>query len=472
MSTPARSSSYHPLGPEQTEIILDSLAAGILTVDLEGRITSFNKAAEEMTGVPREEALGRDCSEVLRSSLCGDDCPIRQARSTGVSVVNKLAYIVDVHGTRMPVSLTAADLLEGGRLVGGVESFRDLRLVEELRKKVEQSYSFEDILSRNHRMREIFELVPTIAESDSTVLIEGETGTGKELVARAIHNLSDRGSRPFVAVNCGALQDTLLESELFGYEAGAFTDAKRRKIGRFARAEGGTLFLDEIGDVSAALQVRLLRVLQEREYEPLGAVKTEKTDVRILTATNKKLEALVKGGTFRDDLYYRIDVVRLSLPPLRERKEDIPLLVDHFMGRFNRVQNKSISGVSDEVMHLLMDYDYPGNVRELENVIEHAFVLCRDGIIEAKVLPRSVNAGVTSGDEMPSRGRSLAEMEEFTIVDALHRNDWNRIAAARELGIHKSTLFRKIKDYDISLPEKDGRSPRKDPKQSRVADPD
>jgi PAS domain S-box-containing protein len=457
MSEDQSTRAFHPLGPEQTEIILDSVAAGILTVDLEGRITSFNRAAVEMTGVPRSDAMGKPCSDVLRSTLCGEDCPIRQARSTGVSVVNKPAHIVDVHGTRVPVSLTAADLVEGDRVVGGVETFRDLRLVEELRKQVERTYTFEDILSRNHRMQEIFELMPPIAESGSTVLIEGESGTGKELVARAIHNLSSRGTRPFVAVNCGALQDTLLESELFGHEAGAFTDAKQRKLGRFARAEGGTLFLDEIGDVSPALQVRLLRVLQEREYEPLGAVKTVKADVRIVTATNKKLEVLVKEGRFRDDLYYRIDVVRLSLPPLRERKEDIPLLVDHFVARFNRAQNKEVSGVSDEVMHLLMDYEYPGNVRELENIIEHAFVLCRGGVIREKCLPRSVYKEPRAGGAT-AVGRSLAEMERLAIVEALHRNGGNRTAAAHELGIHKSTLFRKIKAYDIALPEKDGRS--------------
>ena len=452
----------HPLGPEQMSVVLDSVAAGIFTVDMDWRITSFNRAAEEITGVSRAKALGQRCWEVLKANLCENDCPIRQALETDMPVVNRSAYIVDVEGGRVPISLTAAPLKEGGQVIGGVETFRDLRLVEELRKRIERSYSCEDILSRNHRMGQMFELLPIIAASDSTVLIEGESGTGKELVARAIHTLGQRRKKPFVAVNCGALPDTLLESELFGYKAGAFTDAKRDKPGRFALAEGGTLLLDEIGDISPALQVRLLRVVQERVYEPLGATASVKTNVRIVAATNKNLEELVGLGSFRQDLYYRINVVRLVLPPLRERKEDIPLLVDHFVGRFNRLQGKDVVGISERVLELLMAYDFTGNVRELENIIEHAFVLCRGGLIEPVHLPESVYSASDLSYSGAGHAISLKEMEKIMILDALRRNDWNRSVAAQELCIHKSTLFRKIKEHNIDLPHRDGRSSSQD----------
>jgi len=294
-------------------------------------------------------------------------------------------------------------------------------------------------------MRQLFDLLPPVAESDSTVLVEGPSGTGKELFARAIHQLSRRHAKKFIALNCGALPDTLLESELFGYKAGAFTDARKDKPGRFALAEGGTIFLDEIGDISPAMQTRLLRVLQERVYEPLGGVETLRCDVRVIAASNKPLRELVKQGKFREDLFYRVHVVHLELPPLRERREDIPLLVDHFVARFNRMKGRDIAGVSDATLARLMEHDFPGNIRELENIIEHAFVLCRGGLIELSHLPphlRGTEGEVRSG--LPS-GLTLAAMEKLLIRDALRRNKSNRAAAARELGIDTSTLFRKIK---------------------------
>ena len=238
------------------------------------------------------------------------------------------------------------------------------------------------MLSRNKIMQDLFEILPTIAESGSPVLIEGESGTGKELVAKALHNLSPRKDGPFIGLNCGALPDNLLESELYGYVAGAFTDAKKDKKGRFALAENGTLFLDEIGNISPAMQVRLLRVLQEKEFEPLGGTRSIKTNARIIAASNSSLDQLVTRGTFRTDLFYRINVVKISLPSLRERREDIPLLIDHFVEQFNRLRNRDIPGISPPVLEILMNYDYPGNIRELENIIEHAFVLCTKGIIK------------------------------------------------------------------------------------------
>ncbi len=434
----------------ERDVILDSITEGVFTIDLDWRITSFNRAAEDITGIPRKKALGLRCSDVLRADVCETDCALRETMTSGKPVINKAVHIVDAKGERHALAISTALLKdERGKVIGGVETFRDMSLVEELRKEIEGRYCCEDIISRNHRMQELFSTLPPISESDCTVLIEGESGTGKELLARAIHNLSFRGDRPFVAVSCGALPETLLESELFGYKAGAFTDARKDKLGRFAIAEGGTLFLDEIGEISAAVQVRLLRVLQERTYEPLGAVSSVKADVRIITATNKKLGELVKEGAFRDDLYYRINVMRLELPPLRERKEDIPLLIEHFINRFKRLRNKNISCVTDDVLATLLTYDYPGNVRELENIIEHCFVLCQGEVIETKHLPASVCPGARMDGGTATGVKTIKQMEIFLIIEALRRSKGNKEAAARSLGINKSTLFRKLKSYDI-----------------------
>ena len=446
----------NPSENRATDTILASIADGVFTVDLEWSITSFNRAAEEITGVPRAEAIGRRCCDVFRASICENDCALKETLRTGRPIVNKAIYILDVDGQRIPISISAAALKDAdGNTIGGVETFRDLSLVEELRKELEEKYTFADIVGRSLAMQKVFELLPQIADSNSTVLIEGASGTGKELVARALHSLSPRGEKRFVAINCGALPDTLLESELFGYKAGAFTDARHDKPGRLAIADGGTILLDEIGDISPAMQSRLLRVLQEKTFEPLGSVEPVKVDVRLVAATNKDLNRLVKKGVFRQDLFYRINVVRLRLPALRDRREDIPLLVERFINKFNRLQNKDVAGVSDETMAILMEHDYPGNVRELENVIEHAFVLCRGGLIEPHHLPTSLR-GDTGIRPLGAKGAlTLKALEATHIADAVHRHGGNRTAAARELGIDPSTLFRKIKSLGIELPSPD-----------------
>ena len=433
---------------ESNEIILDSIADGVFTVDRDWKITSFNRAAEEITGISREEAIGQRCCDVFHASICESSCALKESFATGRPQMNRAVYIIDADGNRVPISISAAVLKDRqGEIIGGVETFRDLSALEELRRELEKKYSFQDIISKNSEMLKIFDILPGIAESDSTVLIEGESGTGKELIARAIHNLSARKEKPMVAVNCGAIPDTLLESELFGYKAGAFTDARSDKPGRFALAEGGTVFLDEIGDISPALQVKMLRVIQERIYEPLGGTESVKADIRIITATNQKLEALVKAGKFREDLFYRVNVIRIKLPPLRERKEDIPLLVEHFIRRFNTLKKKLIAEIAPDALAVLMSYNYPGNIRELENVIEHAFVLCHSSTIHISDLPENIRpqkqpAAVSTG--------SLDDLETAFIIETLKKNNWHRNKTARELGMHKTTLWRKMKRHGIS----------------------
>ena len=441
--------------------ILDSINEGVFTVDRDWRITAFNLAAERITGVSREQAIGSPCCDVFRANICEKNCALRRTMETGQPIVNATAHIVNENGRRVPIRIATALLKgKGGQIVGGVETFQDLTQVEQLQKELQARYSFEDIVGRSPAMIRLFEILPQIAASSSTVLIEGPSGTGKELFARAIHNLSPRKKKAFVAVNCAALPDTLLESELFGHMAGAFTDAKRDKLGRFQLAEGGTIFLDEIGDISPAMQVRLLRVLQERVVEPLGGVKPVPVDVRVIAATNKNLTKLARTGAFREDLYYRIRVVHLTLPGLDKRREDIPLLIDHLIAKFNRLQGKQIAGVSDEVLARLMEHDYPGNVRELENIIEQAFVLCRGGMIELSHLPPELRP--TSG-RRGSEGQpmSLEAIEKLFITETLQRRNGNRKLAADDLGISVSTLYRKVNAYGIDTPEADGRGRRR-----------
>ena len=441
--------------------ILDSINEGVFTVDRDWRITAFNQAAERITGVARQQAIGSACCDVFRANICEKNCALRRTMETGQPIVNATAHIVNENGRRVPIRIATA-LLKGkrGEIVGGVETFQDLTQVEQLQKELQARYSFEDIVGRSPAMIRLFEILPQIAASSSTVLIEGASGTGKELFARAIHNLSPRKKKPFVAVNCAALPDTLLESELFGHMAGAFTDAKRDKPGRFQLAEGGTIFLDEIGDISPAMQVKLLRVLQERVVEPLGGVKPMAVDVRVIAATNKNLTKLARTGDFREDLYYRIRVVHLTLPGLDKRREDIPLLIDHLIAKFNRLQGKQIAGVSDKVLARLMEHDYPGNVRELENIIEQAFVLCRGGTIELNHLPPELRpaAGRVAPNGQPM---SLEALEKLLIIETLQRRKGSRKLAAEELGINVSTLYRKIRTLGIDAPDTDGRALRR-----------
>ncbi len=437
--------------PDFFRIILHSIADGVFTVDKNRRITAFNRAAQRITGFSREEAIGRPCYEVFHASICQNACALEEAMKAGSEVIGRPLNIINKGGKTVPISVSASALTDkNGKVIGGVETFRDLSAIEALKKEIQKSYTFEDIVSKNREIQKIFNILPDVAESDSTVLIEGPSGSGKELFARAIHNLSARKDKPYVVVNCGALPDHLLESELFGYVKGAFTDAYRDKQGRFALAEGGTIFLDEIGDISPMFQVKLLRVLQEREYEPLGSTGTLKADLRILAATNRNLAGQVRSGNFRQDLYYRLNVVRLELPPLGRRREDIPLLTEHFINAFNLKRNKKITGVSDDVLDFLMRYPFPGNVRELENIIEHAFVLCHENVIGMKHLPREVADASLAVKSLPAEDVSpLDAAEKTAIEDAIRKHSGRRAATARDLGISTVTLWRKMKKLGI-----------------------
>jgi PAS domain S-box-containing protein len=434
-----------------TDIILDSINEGVFTVDENMVITYFNKAAEKITGLPREQAIGQYCFEVLRSNICEKSCALKCSLETGKDVVDKRVNILREDGKEFFVSISTSPLKdENGEFIGGVESFRDLTPIEELKKEISKSYTFEDIVSKNHLVIQIFDTLPIISQSDSTVLIQGPSGSGKELFARAIHSLSNRNNKPFVAVNCGALPDTLLESELFGYVKGAFTDAKKDKPGRFALAKGGSIFLDEVESLPLSTQVKLLRVLQEKEFEPLGATAPVKADVRVIAATKEDLAGLIKRDKFRDDLYYRLNVVKIELPPLIKRRDDIPILINHFIDKFNKKMGKTIEDVSRDVMNILMEYDYPGNVRELENIIEHACVMCQGNRIRSIHLPPELHPRTEKVIMEEKVGaRSLETFEKQLIKNTLEKHKGNKVLTARELGLHRSTLWRKMKKYNL-----------------------
>ncbi len=424
-------------------LIFDSLNEGVFTVDEDFRITSFNEAAERITGVSREEAVGRQCHEIFKANICQVGCALRETLETGEPRRDVRVEVLNSKMEPVPLRVSTAVLRdEDGKLIGGVEIFRDVSDLEALRTELAGRRRFGDIIGRSPAMREIFSIIPQVAGSDAPVLVLGPSGTGKELVAHAIHELSPRSEKAFIRVNCGALPDTLLESELFGYEKGAFTGAVTNKPGRFTQADGGTLFLDEIGDVSPAFQVKLLRAIEEGEITPLGSTRTRNVDVRLITATNRNLGEMVRDGHFREDLYYRIRVVPIELPSLRERREDIPLLVSHFIDVLSARAGRLAPRPSGETMRLLYDYDYPGNVRELRNILERAIVLCATDTIETRCLPPEV-----VGSHRSSR-RDTEEVRE--LKEILTEHGWNRTETARALGIGRTTLWRRMKELGLA----------------------
>ena len=455
------------LAPNFAQLLLESMADGVFTLNEKGEITSWNPSMERITGYTAAEAVGRSCM-FLNFSLCfSKTCPtgISECGIFDQSAVDaKECFLRHKDGHDVPVVKSARTVREEGYIKGVVETVTDLTELQKARRRAEEAslrlgerHRFENIIGKSHPMQDVFAALKAVAASEATVLIEGESGTGKELVAGAVHYNSERRNSPFVGVNCSALTESLLESELFGHVKGAFTGAVRSRSGRFEDADGGTLFLDEIGDITPFIQVKLLRVLQEREIERVGESRKRKVDIRVIAATNKDLYALVKNGAFREDLYYRLKVFPIYLPALRKRKEDIPLLISHFIHSHNKKTGKQIAGLSQSAMRILMDYTWPGNVRELENAIEHAFVLCEGGYMDIFDLPVEIrqfeyqpfsSKPATVGHHKVAAGKTLTrEM----LLEILEKSDWNKAEAARRVGVSRTAIWKYMKKWDIPL---------------------
>jgi PAS domain S-box-containing protein len=428
------------------ELIFQSISDGVFTVNHNWIITAFNRAAEDITGFSAEEAVGKHCFDIFRTEFCHSRCPLKDTLQHQDMVENARVSILTKEGCELPISVSTEVLRnEEGRAIGAVEFFRDLSHIEDLHRRLEEKKALEDIVSVDRQMQDLVQLLPDVAKSECNVLIQGPSGSGKELVAQVIHNLSPRKYGPYIKINCAALPATLLESELFGYEKGAFTDAKRDKPGLFCLANSGTLLLDEVGEMDPALQVKLLRVLNNGEYQPLGSTKSMQTDARILAATNADLQRSIAAGSFREDLYFRINVVTLQIPPLKDRPADLPLLVDHFLKKFRRKTRKRIKRVAPEALAALRKYSFPGNVRELENAIEHAFVMCHDEVVQTQHLPAVITREGSAVNGVTHEKKSEREV----ILETLRRHEGNRTRAAEELGIHRTTLWRKAKAYEL-----------------------
>ena len=439
--------------------ILENMVDGLFTVDADRIITFWNKAAEEILGFKKEEVIGRHC-DVLESPTC---MGIQAQQNKGVCplfttgrVVRKRCIVTAKDGSKKYL-LKNARLLrdEQDMVIGGVENIVDIshqvaqeEEIQRLKQEMKGRTCFLKIIGTHYKMQNIYDLLDLARDSHSSVLIYGESGTGKELIAHALHYSSQRAKKPFIKVNCAALAETLLESELFGHVKGAFTDAFRDRRGRFEEAHGGSIFLDEIGDLPFTVQTKLLRVIQDRVIEKVGDNRPVKTDVRIIAATNKDLQELMREGKFREDLFYRINVVPIRVPPLRERKTDIPLLVEHFMDKFSRLTGKCVARCHQDALAVFMKYDWPGNVRELENTIEYAFVTCRSDTLKLHNLPEGIIIRSPSPQQHATRGGDSMD-EKARIVRALEMTRGNRTKAAVSLGLSRVSLWKKIKKYNI-----------------------
>jgi PAS domain S-box-containing protein len=442
------------------EAILDCISDGVITIDLQKRVTFLNRAMQTMLGyeVP-DSGMLLACDVLVQSNICSSqDCVLERALQ-GERVSNFEASVRRRDGRQIPVSINTDFLLDKeGKLIGLIEVIRDISLVRELcdktaevsalKHRLGEQVQFDHMVGRSPLMQNIFAKLPAIAASKSSVLITGESGTGKELIAYALHAHSPRRQAPFVVVNGSSLSEGVLESELFGHVKGAFTDASVDKPGRFEIANGGTIFLDEIGEMSLATQVKLLGVLERGRFERVGANETISVDVRIVAATNRSLDDAVREGRFREDLYYRIRVIPIALPPLRDRSEDIPLLVNHYREKFNQEMDKQISGLSPQSLMALEQYPFPGNIRELQNVMEHAFVCCEEQTIQFGHLPTDVQRHYLEHREW-TETESLQAIERQAICRALDKTGWHFKEASQQLGIGRSTLWRKVRLFGI-----------------------
>lgn len=444
---------------EDLEAILDGLVEGIVTLDDTGAIIGINRAACEILETEKPEALDTKCCDLLGRQLCQSASGIRESIRSGQPIRDIQIPVQTNSGNRKVLQFQTTTLPpREGRKRGSVVLFRDITELVALRENLERRYRLHNLVGKSKPMQEIFELITEVADSDATVLIEGESGTGKELVARAIHHLGPRSAGPYVAVNCSALAEGVLESELFGHVQGAFTGATRDKRGRFEAAAGGTIFLDEIGDVAPAIQVKLLRVLQQRIIERVGSEESVPVDIRVIAATNRPLAEMVAEGSFRRDFYYRLRVVPIHLPPLRERRDDLPLLAQHFVERFREETGRNVEGLDPEATSLLLDYPWPGNVRELENAIEYAFVKVRGGLISPEHLPPELRnpspiaspSGTPDSNPAPIVQRAMPDKEQ--IHYELHQAGWNIARAARRLQISRTTLYKKISELGLDRP--------------------
>ena len=443
------------LAQEKNKIasIINSLADGVFTVDRELRIISFNKGMEILTGLKESDVIGRACREILHADNCTGNCPFLYTLKNGYGLANVMERIAGKDGNVIPVLISTAFLKDGAQDIGLIATVRDASEIEKLKKEINDRYNFSNIIGKSVSIQQIFELIETLGDTDCTVLIEGESGTGKELVARAIHHESARRNRPFVKVNCSAIVEGLFESELFGHVKGAFTGAIKDKIGKFELADGGTIFLDEIGEMPMALQSKLLRVIQDKEFEKVGDTKTVKVDVRVIAATNRNLKDEIKTSNFREDLYYRLCIIPIKMPPLRERKEDIPLLVNHFMEKCSlKISNKQkINEITSAALSALIDYNWPGNIRELENAIEHAYIRSKTNRIENEALPRSITGSGLKEIESTIAGEVKGEeMEKLQIKALLEKYSGNKTRIAKDLGLSRTTLWRRFKKHNLS----------------------